>query len=62
MTIELVAKRLWDGLDCDKVKLERTVERLDEIMKREGWTIEQLDDFCWEDSNKVFGMIFGEEV
>jgi hypothetical protein len=40
MTIELVAKRLWDGLDCDKAKLKRTVERLDETMKREGWTIE----------------------
>jgi len=60
MTMEQVAKQLFDGMEM-QYEHEKTfiLERLEELRKEHNWTIEQLNEYCWEDSTRAFDYIFG---
>ena len=66
MSIDEVVRRLFDGLEeyephpeTWETKLSEAMTALEELRREKQWAYEQLDDWCWADSNRAFDYIFG---
>lgn len=59
-TMEDVARRLLDGFEKDedyKSRLKESVAALESLRAEKGWSVEHIDDWCYEDSNRAFDFI-----
>jgi len=54
LTIQEVAKQLCDGLN---VNIEEVTKGLNNYLKRNPMTLEELNNKCWEDSTEIFNEI-----
>ena len=53
-----VARELIDGLE-ENHDIEDIVSGLEFIMENENITLKEMRKQCWNDSNEVFGKIYG---
>lgn len=53
-----VARELIDGLE-ENHNINDIVDGLNFIMEVENKTLKEVREMCWQDSNKVFGIIYG---
>ena len=53
-----IERRLNDGLDRTLEEHEKCYEWLVEFMAANDMSLQELDDFCWKDSNWIFDQIF----
>ncbi len=51
-----ITTELCDGLDEGHVSF--VVQRLNEILKEDGLTLEELSDLCWKDSDAIYNRIY----
>ena len=58
MTIDDIVCRLNDGLDRTEEELEKCKKWLLEFQLANDMSLRELDDLCFEDSNRVFAQIF----
>lgn len=54
LTVKEVARQLIDGLDMD---LDDIARRLENYLKDNPMTLEELNNECWEDSTGIFNII-----
>jgi len=54
LTVKEVARQLIDGLDMD---LDDIARRLENYLKDNPMTLEELNNKCWEDSTGIFNII-----
>lgn len=60
MTIQEVRKQLIDGLEDEYTPSQvKFIEiRLEEIADMEKMTLDELNEYCWANSNEMFACIF----
>lgn len=54
LTVKEVVRQLIDGLDMD---LDDIARRLENYLKDNPMTLEELNNECWEDSTGIFNII-----
>lgn len=59
MTIHDVVENLFDGMEMTAEQGKIAEKELERLRNNKGWSYEQLDDWCWADSNRAFDYIFG---
>lgn len=59
MTIHDVVENLFDGMEMTAEQGKIAEKELERLRSNKGWSYEQLDDWCWNDSTKAFDYIFG---
>ena len=60
MSIEEVATQLFDNMEEQLISDKKLIiQRLTELRDENNWTNKELNEYCWEDSSRVFDFIYG---
>lgn len=59
MDIDEVVENLFDGMEATPEQREAARQALENLHRIKKWSYEQIDDWCWTDSDRAFDYIFG---